>query len=124
MNPPSRIVTLFHVLGRPFRFNKAFVLDRHGWTHFLGSAALCVVLALVARWLGAARPELWGGGLALGCGIGWDVWDGFKPLWYERPFGDWRDLVFRSDGLSWSDVQLDVCGVVLGIVLLQQLLGM
>lgn len=124
MKQPAHIVTLFAVHGRPFRFNKRFVVDAHGWTHFLGSAALCVVLAVLARWLGAERPELWGGGIALGCGVLWEVGDGLKPLWYERPFGDWRDLVLRADGCSWSDIQLDFAGVVVGIILLQQLLGM
>lgn len=124
MNPPSHIATLFHVLGRPFRFNRKFVVDRHGWAHFLGSAALCFCLAVLARWLGAAGPELWGAGLALSCGTGWEIWDGFKPLWCERPFGDWRDLVLRSDGFSWSDIAIDAWGVAVGVILLQLLLGM
>ncbi len=119
MEQPKHIKTLFVLAGWPFRFNGKAVLDRHSLAHFLGSAGLCVLLGLLVRWAGAARPDLWGPGLALLLGALWEVADGFKPLWYEAPYGDWRDLVLRADGSSWADMAVDLWGVLLGLMVLQ-----
>jgi hypothetical protein len=119
MEQPAHIKTLFILAGWPFRFNGKAVLDRHAGVHFLGSAGMCLVLGLVARWAGVARPDLLGPGLALVLGVLWEVADGFKPLWYEAPFGDWRDLILRADGFSWSDVAVDLWGVLFGLMVLQ-----
>ena len=119
MEQQEHIKTLFVLAGRPFRFNGKAVLDRHSWTHFLGSAALCLALGLVARWTGAARPDLVALGLALLLGLLWEVADGFKRLWYESPYGDWRDQLLRADGCSWSDIVVDLWGVLLGLMVLQ-----
>lgn len=119
MEQPAHIKTLFRMAGRPFRFNEKAVLDRHAIVHFLGSAALCLVVGLAARWGGLARPDLLSLGLAFGLGVLWEVADGFKPLWYEDPHGDWRDLVLRADGFSWSDLWADLWGSLLGLMALQ-----
>jgi hypothetical protein len=124
MEQPAHIKTLFILAGWPFRFNGKAVLDRHAGVHFLGSVALCVVLGLLARAAGAVRPGLWAPGLALVLGVLWEVADGFKPLWYEAPLGDWRDLVLRADGFSWSDVAVDLWGVLGGLMVLQQIFGL
>jgi len=121
---PSNITTLFHLKGHPFRFNKKFVLDPHSVTHFFGSTLLCGLAAWLAVICDTTRPELWGAGTALYLGVLWEVGDGFKPLWYENPFNDWRDHILRADGFSWSDIQFDLYGVLLGVILLQQLFGM
>ncbi|MFA7332476.1 MAG: hypothetical protein WC326_15510 [Candidatus Delongbacteria bacterium] len=119
MEQPEHIKTLFVLAGQPFRFNGKAVLDRHSWTHFLGSAGLSVVLWLMMRWTGTARPDLWGPGLALLLGVLWEVADGIKPLWFEEPYRDWRDHLLRADGCSWSDVAVDLWGVLLGSMVLQ-----
>lgn len=119
MEQPEHIKTLFVLARRPFRFNGKAVLDRHSWAHFLGSAGLSVVLGLLTRWTGATRPDLMGPGIAFLLGVLWEVADGFKPLWYEAPYGDWRDRVLRADGCSWADVAVDLWGVLLGLMVLQ-----
>lgn len=119
MEKPEHIKTLFVLSGRPFRLNGRVVLDRHSWTHFLGSASLCLALCLLAQRMGIARSDLWGPGLALLLGLLWEVADGFKLLWYESPYGDWRDQLLRADGCSWSDVAVDFWGVLLGLMVLQ-----
>ncbi|MDP2361925.1 MAG: hypothetical protein Q8O14_14445 [bacterium] len=120
---PRHITTLFRFGRVAFRFNAKAVLDKHAITHFVGSMALCVALTYGAARLGMNRPELWGAGVALALGILWEIGDGFKPLWTESPFGDWRDQMLRADGFSWSDVAIDIWGVVLGLVLLQTCFG-
>ncbi len=122
-SPPPWITTLFRLGRLPFRFNKRFVLDIHTWIHFLGSTALCYAIGLILHYTGAGRPELPGAGWALLLGLLWEVGDGFKPLWYERPFGDIRDQFLRADGFSWSDLVVDFVGVLIGMIILQQTLG-
>lgn len=121
---PDNIVTLFHLHGRPFRFNKMFVLDSHSTTHFAGSALLCMAWAWLASLASCPRPELWGLGIALFWGVLWEFGDGFKPLWYEDPYHDWRDNFLRADGFSWSDIAFDMWGVLIGIILLQLFFGL
>jgi hypothetical protein len=121
---PSNIITAFHLGRHPFRFNKKFVMDLHSLTHFFGSALLCCLFACLAFICNTARPELWGAGIALYLGILWEIGDGFKPLWYENPFSDWRDHLLRADGFSWSDILFDTWGVLIGIIILQQFFSM
>ncbi len=123
-SPPRWITTLFRLGGLSFRFNRRFVLDRHTWVHLFGSLGLCVGIGLLVYKSGAGRPELPAAGWALLLGLLWEVGDGFKPLWYERPFGDLRDQFLRADGFSWSDLVVDLVGVLIGMVVLQQLLGL
>jgi hypothetical protein len=117
-NHPS-ITTLFTAGGVRFRFQKRYINDVHSFVHLFGSMFLCFLIGCFAILCHTPRPELWGAGMALAGGVLWEFGDGFKPLWDENPYGDWRDTILRADGLSWSDIVFDIYGVVLGIILLQ-----
>ena len=78
-----------------------FHLDWHTPTHFFGSCVLFLVLFLKLKWGTAAITAFF-------LGIIWEILDDYLA----------GKFIFDPRGGDWTDIMVDGCGVILGVLIL------
>jgi len=94
-----------------FKTNSTHVNDLWNFVHFGGSAAIYTTTFYTF----GERKYLKSYLIAAGLAIGWEILDGFKPLYYvedDRWGGvPYADHIMKADGFSFSDVIIDLGGI-------------